>query len=114
MLVRLEAHYHPTYMLVTGYEPDVFRIYAFGYAFHVPSCSATTYQYGSSKKDVYLLSIMILHHANFFQALAFAGCHFNKIVFPSLGGDKNVNVPLERHELAWMLPTVSHLDPHTA
>ena len=31
-------------------------------------------------------------------------------VFPSLGGDKNVNVPEERRELSWTTPTLSHLD----
>ena len=45
---------------------------------------------------------------------SFAGCHFNETVFPSLGGDKNVNVPNERRELSWTTPTLSHLDPRTA
>ena len=44
----------------------------------------------------------------------FAGCHFNETIFPPLGGDKNVNVPVEQREVAWTLPTMSHLDPHTA
>ena len=73
MLVRLEAHCHLTYMtlqLVTGYELDDFHIYAFGCAFHVPICVVATYHYGSSKKDVYLLSIMILHHTSSLRALA--------------------------------------------
>ena len=73
MLVSLEAHCHPTYMtlqLVTGYAPDDFRIYAFGCAFHVPSCAATTYQHGSSNKDVNLLLIMILLHTSSLRALA--------------------------------------------
>ncbi|KAM2757279.1 hypothetical protein PS2_019050 [Malus domestica] len=43
----------------------------------------------------------------------FTDCHFFETVFPSLGRDKNVNVPEERRELLWMTPTLSHLDPHT-
>ena len=124
MLVRLKAHCHPTILtlqLVIGYEPNVFHIYAFGCAFHMPSCAAATYQHGFSKKNVYLLSIMILLHTSSLRALArdlFTAhlwvCHFNETVFPPLGGDKNVNVPKERREFVWTLPTMSHLDPHTA
>ncbi|KAM1115420.1 hypothetical protein ACFX19_006167 [Malus domestica] len=44
----------------------------------------------------------------------FADCHFDETIFPSLGGDKHANVPVERHELSWYAPTMSHLDPHTA
>ena len=43
-----------------------------------------------------------------------ADCHFDKVVFLSLGGDKHANVPLEHHELSWYEPTMSHLDPRTA
>ena len=73
MLVRLEAHCHPTYMtlqLVIEYEPDDFHIYVFGCAFHVPSCVTAMYHHGSSKNDVYLLSIMILLHTSSLRALA--------------------------------------------
>ena len=31
----------------------------------------------------------------------------------SLGGDKNVNVHVDRRELPWYAPTMSHLDPRT-
>ncbi|KAM2885697.1 hypothetical protein COP2_012840 [Malus domestica] len=44
----------------------------------------------------------------------FTDCHFYETVFPSLGGDKSVNVPEERRELSWTTPTLSHLDPRTA
>ena len=44
----------------------------------------------------------------------FADCHFDETVFPSLGGDKHVNVPVERRELSWYAHTMSHLDPRTA
>ena len=44
----------------------------------------------------------------------FADCHFDETVFPSLGGDKHANVPVERRELSWYTPTMSHLDPRTA
>ena len=36
--------------------------------------------------------------------------HFDETVFPSLGGDKNKDVQVERQELSWFVPTVSHLD----
>ena len=54
------------------------------------------------------MSDMILFTARF------TDCHIYKTVFPLLRGDKNVNVPEERHELSWMTHTLSHLDPHTA
>ena len=43
----------------------------------------------------------------------FTDCHFDETVFPSLGGDKNVNVLVECHKLSWYTPTMSHLDPRT-
>ena len=44
----------------------------------------------------------------------FANCHFDEIIFQSLGGDKHANVPVKCHELSWYAPTMSHLDPCTA
>ena len=44
----------------------------------------------------------------------FTDCHFDETVFPSLGGDKHVNVLVERLELSWYAPTMSNLDPRTA
>ncbi|KAM2710919.1 hypothetical protein EV2_048439 [Malus domestica] len=44
----------------------------------------------------------------------FVDCHLYETIFPTLRGDKNVNVPKEIHELSWTTPTLSHLDPHTA
>ena len=44
----------------------------------------------------------------------FTDYHFYEIVFPLLGGDKNVNVPEERRELSWTTSILSHLDPRTA
>ncbi|KAM2114260.1 hypothetical protein ACFX1Q_022828 [Malus domestica] len=44
----------------------------------------------------------------------FTDCHLYETIFLSLGEDKNVNIPDERHELLWMTPTLSHLDPRTA
>ena len=44
----------------------------------------------------------------------FADCHFDETVFLSLGGDKHANVLVERRELSWYAPTMSHLDPRTA
>ena len=43
----------------------------------------------------------------------FVDFHFDETVFPSLGGDKDVNVPVEHRELSWYIPTMSHLDPCT-
>ena len=45
---------------------------------------------------------------------AFADCHFDETVFPSLGGDSHVNIDKERRELTWHVPTQSHLDPPSA
>ncbi|KAM2757165.1 hypothetical protein PS2_018946 [Malus domestica] len=39
----------------------------------------------------------------------FTDCHFDEIVFPSLGGEKTV--PEERQELTWVVLTLSHFDP---
>ena len=44
----------------------------------------------------------------------FTDCHFDETIFPSLGGDKHANVPVERRELSWYAPTMSHLDHRTA
>ena len=44
----------------------------------------------------------------------FTDCHFYETNFSLLRGDKNINVPEERHELSWMTPTLSHLDPYNA
>ena len=44
----------------------------------------------------------------------FANCHFDETVFPSLGGDRNVNIQQERRELSWPVHTLSHNDPPTA
>ena len=42
----------------------------------------------------------------------FADCHFDKVNFPSLGGDK---LPKEeRLEIIWNASSMSHLDPRTA
>ena len=49
---------------------------------------------------------------DFFTA-RFADCHFDEIVFPSLGEDKHANVSIERRKLSWYAPTMSHLDPST-
>ena len=43
----------------------------------------------------------------------FMDYHFYETVFLSLRGDKNVNVPEERHKLSWTTPTLSHLDTRT-
>ncbi|KAM2057778.1 hypothetical protein FF1_030248 [Malus domestica] len=44
----------------------------------------------------------------------FVDCHFDETVFSSLGGDKHANILVERCELSWYAPTMSHLDPCTA
>ena len=41
----------------------------------------------------------------------FADCHFDETVFPSLGGNKHANAHVERRELSWYAPTMTHLDP---
>ena len=42
----------------------------------------------------------------------FADCHFDKVNFPSLGGDKLLKE--ERREIIWNASSMSHLDLHTA
>ncbi|KAM1195665.1 hypothetical protein ACFX2J_022123 [Malus domestica] len=44
----------------------------------------------------------------------FTDCDFYEIVFPSLWGDKIINIPVECRELLWITPTMSHLDPRTS
>ncbi|KAM1890817.1 hypothetical protein ACFX14_034164 [Malus domestica] len=41
----------------------------------------------------------------------FADCHFDKTVFPSLGGQNTI--PEERQKLTWDVPTLSHFDPRS-
>ncbi|KAM1768502.1 hypothetical protein ACFX12_046463 [Malus domestica] len=41
----------------------------------------------------------------------FADCHFDKTIFPLLGEEKIV--PEERKKLTWVVPTLSHFDPHS-
>ena len=41
----------------------------------------------------------------------FDDCHFDKIVFPTLGGEKSL--PKARREIIWNALTLSHLDPST-
>ncbi|KAM1091208.1 hypothetical protein ACFX19_018934 [Malus domestica] len=43
----------------------------------------------------------------------FTNCHFDEIIFQSLGEDKITNVLAERYELSWITSTMSHLDPCT-
>ncbi|XP_068328192.1 uncharacterized protein [Pyrus communis] len=70
----------------------------------------TSYEYGQKR---FLEKMECIPSGNLFT-VHFADSHFYETVFPSLGGYKNVNVPDEQHELLWMTPTLSHLDPHTA
>lgn len=107
--------------LVTGCEPDISHLRVFGCAVYVPISPPLRTKMGPQRRmGIYVGydSPSIIRYlepltGDLFTA-RFADCHFYETVFPSLGGDKNVNVPNERRELSWTTPTLSHLDPRTA
>ncbi|KAM2731492.1 hypothetical protein EV2_035147 [Malus domestica] len=107
--------------LVIGYEPDISHLRVFGCSVYVPiSLPLRTKMGPQQRMRIYAEydSSSIIRYLepltdDLFTA-RFADCHFYEIVFLSLGGDKNVNVPEERRELSWMTPTLSDLDPRTA
>ena len=124
MLVRLRpiaTQPHSLLQLVTGYEPDVSHLRVFKCAIYVPIVSPLRTKMGPQRKiEIYVDydSPSIVHYlepltGDLFTT-HFADCHFDEIVFPSLGGDKHANVPVERRELSWYSPTMSHLDPRIA
>ncbi|KAM2817807.1 hypothetical protein COP1_041878 [Malus domestica] len=107
--------------LVTGCEPYISHLRVFGCAVYVPISPPLRTKMGPQRRmGIYVGydSPSIIRYlepltGDLFTA-RFADCHFYETVFPSLGGDKNVNVPNERRELSWTTPTLSHLDPRTS
>ena len=109
MLVRLR---HTTtqpfsvLQLVTGYEPDVSHLRIFGCAVHVPiALPQHTKMSPQHRKRVYvgyeypsIIRFLEPLTCDLFTA-RFTDCHFDETDFSILGGDKNIDVPEERHEL---------------
>lgn len=79
-----------------------------------------SYRYESSHQDLNLCQLRFFFKIFMspcklsLYCLYFAVCHFDKIVFPPLGVNKNLNVPKEWREVAWTLPTIPYLNPRTA
>ncbi|KAK9912309.1 hypothetical protein M0R45_036177 [Rubus argutus] len=124
MLIRLRPTATQTFsaqQLVTGYEPSISHLRIFGCAVYVPiTPPQRTKMEPQRRMSIYVgfESPTIIRYVepltgDLFTA-RFADCHFDEIVFPSLGGDKNVNIQQERRELSWPVPTLSHNDPPTA
>ncbi|XP_062014900.1 uncharacterized protein LOC133731550 [Rosa rugosa] len=112
---------YSTLQLVTGYEPDVSHLLAFGYAVRVPIVPSQRTKLGPQRRMGIYVGYESPSIIRFLEPLTgdlftarFADCHFDETVFPPLGGDKNVTVPDERRELTWNVPTMSHLNPRTA
>ncbi|PRQ53193.1 putative RNA-directed DNA polymerase [Rosa chinensis] len=123
-LIRLRPTATQSYsalQLVTGYEPNISHLRIFGCTIYVPITPPQRTKMGPQRR----ISIYVGYESptivRYLEPLTgdlftarFADCHFDETVFPSLGGDKNTNVQQERQELSWSVPTMSHLDPHTA
>ncbi|KAL6124649.1 hypothetical protein ACLB2K_077161 [Fragaria x ananassa] len=80
------------YQLVTRYESDISYLHIFDFVIYVPITPPL--------RDLF--------------TARFEDCHFDETYFPSLGGERNGNVPVEQQELSWSVPTTSHYDPRTS
>ncbi|KAM1614644.1 hypothetical protein ACFX2K_023977 [Malus domestica] len=107
--------------LVTGCEPDISHLRVFGCAVYVPISPPLRTKMGPQRRMRIYVGYDSPSIIRYLEPLTgdlftarFTDCHFYETVFPSLGGDKNVNVPNEQRELSWTTPTLSHLDPRTA
>ena len=107
--------------MVTGYEPNVSHLRIFGCAVYVPIAPPQRTKMGPQRRlGIYVGydSPTIVRYlepltGDLFTA-RFADCHFDETVFPSLGGDKNINVQQERQELSWSVPHyVSSRSPYS-
>jgi len=93
--------------LVTGYKPDISHLRIFCYKAYMPISLPLRTKIGPQRRmGIYVEydSPSITRYLepltdNLFTA-CFAYCHFYETVFPSLRGDKNVNIPEERRELS--------------
>ncbi|XP_004309292.1 PREDICTED: uncharacterized protein LOC101304635, partial [Fragaria vesca subsp. vesca] len=109
------------YQLVTGYEPDISHLRIFGCSVYVPITPPLRSKMGPHRRlGIYVgyESLTIIRYlepltGDLFTA-RFADCHFDETLFPSLGGDTNKRDHVERQELSWFVPTLSHYDPHTS
>jgi len=109
------------YQLVTGYEPSVSHLRIFGCAIYVPIAPPQRIKMGPQRRlGIYVGydSPAIVRYlepttGDLFTA-RFADCHFDETYFPPLGGDRNTSIPVERQELLWANPNMSHHDPRTS
>ena len=89
--------------MVTRYEPDISFLRIFGCAVYVPITPPLRKKMGPQRRlDIYVgyESPTIVRYlepltGDLFIA-RFADCHFDETLFPSLGGDTNTSVPVER------------------
>ena len=112
---------HSPLQLVTGYEPDASHLWVFRCAIYVPIAPPLRTKMDPQRKMGIYVGYDSPSIVRYLEPLIgdlftsrFADCHFDEIIFMLLGGDKHVNVPVERRELSWYAPTMSYLDPHTA
>ncbi|XP_004301938.1 PREDICTED: uncharacterized protein LOC101304199 [Fragaria vesca subsp. vesca] len=109
------------YQLVTGYEPDISHLRIFGCSVYVPITPPLRSKMGPQRRlGIYVgyESPTIIRYlepltGDLFTA-RFADCHFDETLFLSLRGDTNKHVHVERQELSWFVPTLSHYDPRTS
>jgi hypothetical protein len=105
---------------VIGYETNISHLHIFECAIYVPITllqrtkmgpkrQMCTYVRFESSTIILYVELLI---GNLFTS-RFADCYFDETVFPSLGGDTNVNVQHEQQELSWPVPTLSYNDPPT-
>ena len=104
--------------IVSGSQPNISHLRAFGCAVYVPIPPKQRSKMGPQRRlGIYVgfLSASIIHYlepltGNLFT-VHFADCHFDESVFPPLGEDKpNSN---KWREIIWITPSLLHLDPRT-
>ena len=104
--------------MVTGYKPDISHLRIFRCAVYVSITPPLRTKMGPQRQlGIYVgyqhpTIVRYLEHltGDLFTA-RFVNCRFDKTFFSPLGGDMTVSVPIERRELTWSDPTMSHYDP---
>ncbi|KAM1670271.1 hypothetical protein ACFX2K_044275 [Malus domestica] len=97
---------HLSLQLVIGYEPDVSHLRVFGCTVYVPIAPPLRTKMGPQRKMGIYVSYDLSSIVRYLEPLTgdlftlrFVDCHFIKVVFQSLGGDKHANVPGKHREL---------------
>ena len=119
-----EAHRYPTTFTITvGHwiRPNVSHLRVFGCAIYMPIAPPLRTKMGPQRKMGIYVGYDLPSIVRYLEPLTgdlftarFADCQFDETIFPSLGGDKHADVLVERRELSWYAPIMSHLDPFTA